>query len=154
MWIFLAGLLVLSCFHTAINLSLFSKKREALYYCVFIAVIGCSMFPLSVRLSFSRWGLMVNDFNILSLVCTYQIAESVIFMILSFLLVRTYYKENDFWMAKIVPLLPSGLFFMGMFLAETYLFHTINDVNFVILTVLFSAVLAGGYLSVLLFCAA
>ncbi|MCD4779524.1 MAG: hypothetical protein K8S27_03100 [Candidatus Omnitrophica bacterium] len=111
---------------------------------------------------------MLNDFNVLSLACTYQIVESIIFMILSLVLIRAHYKEigahirkgpenalipvratdnmpameKILSLAKIVPLLPSGVFLVGAFLGETYLFNVIDHMRFYVLALLFSSSIA------------
>ncbi|MCK4816753.1 hypothetical protein KA005_13365 [bacterium] len=86
---------------------------------------------------------MLNDFNVLSLACTYQIVESIVFMILSLVLIRAHYKERAVMISRIVPLLPSGVFLIGIFLGETCLFNVIDNMQFYILALLFSSLMAG-----------
>lgn len=142
MWIFLIILFILSYFHMVINLSLFAKKRYVLIFCFFIAIISFAMFPFSVQLSFKILNQILNDFNVLSLACTYQIVESIVFMILSLLLIRAHYKKRAVMISRIAPLLPSGVFFVGIFLGETYLFNVIDNMQFHSLGLLFSALIA------------
>ncbi len=142
MWIFLIILFILSYFHVVINLSLFAKKRYVLIFCLFIAMISFAMVPFSIQLSFKILNRILNDLNVLSLACTYQIVESIVFMILSLLLIRAHYKKQAVMILRIIPLLPSGVFLVGIFLGETYLFNVIDNMQFYRLGLLFSATIA------------
>lgn len=130
MWIFLIILFTLSCVQVAVNLSLFTGKRSILLFCFSAALVSFLMFPFSIQLNFQKLALTLNDFNVLALVCTYQIVESILVMILSLTFIRAHYKEKTFPAAKAFPLLPPGVFLAGIFFGQTYLFNVIDNVRF------------------------
>jgi hypothetical protein len=143
MWIFLLVIFFLSCLHQAMNLSLYGKTRNILYFCLFIAAVGLAMFRFSIRINFMSIAALLNDANGLALACTCQIIESAIFMLAVFAQIRAHYEDKTAFSANLVGLLPSGIFLVGVFFSETYLFNIVNDMRFVGLALVFSAALAG-----------
>ncbi|MEA3489806.1 MAG: hypothetical protein U9R44_05665 [Candidatus Omnitrophota bacterium] len=104
------------------------------------------MFPFSIQVSMKRLTRLMNDFNVLSAICTYQIAESIFVMFLSVLLIGGHYKGEKTGILKFVPLVPSGIFMAGVFFTETYLFNAISCLRF-----RFLAMAVSGVVFILLF---
>ena len=120
MELFLAILFILGFFHTAINLSLFSRKRNIAIFSFILSVLIFLFFPLSIRLSMEALTRFLGSFHTLSSICTYQIVESIAIMLLSILLIKDHYAGRQSVLARTFSLMPSGVFLLGTFFIQTY----------------------------------
>lgn len=83
----------------------------------------------------------MNDFTILSFVCTYQIVEAILFALLGLLLIKGHYVGRGNRLFKSLSLLPSGVFLAGLFFLQTYLFNVVTGMSFHKPALLFSGIL-------------
>jgi hypothetical protein len=139
MWLFLILIFFLSYMYLAISISLFERKRATLFYSLIIGFMGFVLFPYATQVSLSNVRMALNDHNFVSLICVLQIIESAIFLILSLLLIRAHYKGSSRVAERMIPYIPSGIFFAGMFMFETYLFNMVSGMSFGTISLLFSA---------------
>lgn len=130
MWVFLSILFLLGFIHTVVNLTLIGKMRGKFLAC--LSVTGCIfvLFPLSARINIQRVNEYLSNFGSLSTACCYQVFESIVIMLISFLLIRNHYNHKDCFRWSILALIPSGIFLVGMFFMQTYLFNVIEEIPF------------------------
>ncbi len=121
MELFLAILFILGFFHTAINLSLFKRKRNIAWFGFIFAAIIFALFPLSIRLNIEVLIDFIGSFNTLSTICTYQIVESIAIMLLSILLIKDHYAGRQSPFVKLFSLMPSVVFLLGIFFIQVYI---------------------------------
>lgn len=151
MILFLMVLFLLGIAHTGVNISLLSKKRQVVLFCIFLFGLVLLIYPLAIRTSLESAEMMIREQGIVSLVCTYQVIESIVFMLFSLWTVRVHYERKVFSKAGLVPLLPSGIFLSGIFLASTYIFNTVRAGSFFglalsLATVIIVTVLVGSFI--------
>jgi hypothetical protein len=120
MQLFLAILFILGFFHTAINLSLFSRKRNVTAFVATLSALIFVLFPLSIRLNIEALIGFLGSFHTLSSICTYQIIESIVIMLLSIALIKGHYTGKQSALVKSFSLIPSGVFLLGVFFIQTY----------------------------------
>ncbi|NCU31724.1 MAG: hypothetical protein EOM23_02045 [Candidatus Moranbacteria bacterium] len=107
-------------------------------YSLIFGVITVAMFPYAVRINLKDISMMLNSSDVVSLLCTFQIIESVIFLLLSLYLIRSHYRTSSRWFEWIIPYVPSGIFMTGLFVSEVYLFNTLNDMSFGMTALIFA----------------
>lgn len=116
----MAILFILGFFHTVINLSLFSRKRNIATFGIILSGLIFILFPLSIRLNIELLTGFLDDFHTLSSICTYQIVESIAIMLLSILLIKDHYTSKQSAIVRTFSLMPSGVFLLGIFFIQTY----------------------------------
>lgn len=121
MALFLVILFILGFFHTAINLSLFRRKRNIAWFGLIFSTLIFVVFPLSIRLNVEVLIGFIGSFHTLSTICTYQIVESVAIMLLSILLIKDHYTGSQRSIVKILSLMPSVVFIIGIFFIQIYI---------------------------------
>ncbi|MCA9406573.1 MAG: hypothetical protein KC684_08545 [Candidatus Omnitrophica bacterium] len=83
-------------------------------------------------------GKFLSNFSALSAACVFQVFESIMIMGVSFFLIKSHYEENKSSAAHDISVLPSGIFFVGLFLIQTYLFYLIEQISFFSIALLFA----------------
>lgn len=119
-------------------MSLFGGKKNIIFYSIALGILIFSVYPLAVKINFSNFMKWINDFNILSLFCVWQIIESTIFMFGTLTAIKLHYSETGGKTAKYFLLLPSIIFLTGLFGCQIYLFNSISGVKFYITSAIFS----------------
>lgn len=132
---------MLGFLHTSVNFSLLRKKRYIAVFSSVLAVISFSFFPLAVRLNIQTVNRFMSSFNVLSFVCTYQIIESILFMLLAVLLIKDHYAGRQKPGSKFFSLLPSGIFLTGIFFLQTFLFNIPGKFQFYLIALILSLAL-------------
>lgn len=99
-------------------------------YCAFISVVVFIFFPVSIKVNLQAAARALSDFNVLSMVCTFQVFESMAAMLISLLLIKNHYNGQNRMRIHYLALLPSGVFLSGLFLIQMYLFHGIEGIPF------------------------
>lgn len=120
--------------HTACNISLLSEIRHRVIYSSIIFLAIFALFGWSKMLNIQQVDQFLADFSTLSTTCAFQVAEGLMIMILSLLLIRNHYQTlSSGWFQKLasyIALAPSGIFLVGLFLMQTYAFNVIEETAF------------------------
>lgn len=130
MWLFLVILFLFGGLHTVNNISLINKRRYQLVYCAFISAVIFILFPVLAKINIQTAARALSDFNVLSMVCTFQVFESMAAMLISLLLIKNHYNGQNHMGIHYLALLPSGVFLAGLFFIQMYLFHGIEGIPF------------------------
>ncbi|MCC6758590.1 MAG: hypothetical protein IT395_03065 [Candidatus Omnitrophica bacterium] len=131
MWLFLGILFLFGGLHTVNNISLINKRRYQLICCAFISAAAFILFPILTKINIQAVDRGLSDFNVLSMVCTFQVFESMAAMLISLLLIKNHYNGQNRMRIHYLALLPSGVFLAGLSLIQMYLFHGIEGIHFV-----------------------
>ena len=142
MWLFIIILFFFGFIHTAVNLSLIKERKNILIYLFSLTLALFVLFPLSIRISIEGAIQLINDPEVLSFFCTFQILESLLSMILSLSLIRAYYSQKVRPFSEIAALLPSAVFLSGAFLFQTFIFRKISGLPFTVTALIFSIIAA------------
>ena len=134
MWILLSLLFLMGFIHTACNISLLTEVRHKISYSLLIFVAIFVLFRWSTMLNVQDVDHFLADFSTLSSTCVFQVAEGLMIMFVSLLLIRSHYQTvGRGWFQKTasyIALAPSGIFLAGLFLVQTYAFNVIEDIPF------------------------
>lgn len=134
MWILLSILFVMGFIHTACNISLLTEIRYRISYSFLIFLGIFILFRWSTMLNIQQVDQFLSGFSTLSSTCVFQVAEGLMIMFVSLLLIRSHYQTlTSSWFQKIasyIALAPSGIFLVGLFLVQTYAFNVIEDTPF------------------------
>lgn len=130
MWLFLGILFLFGGLHTVNNISLLSKRRYQLAYCALISMAVFMFFPFAAKVNIQAINRALSDFKMLSVVCTFQVFESMALMLISLFLIRNHYDGQTRGAVQYLALLPSGVFLAGLLLIQMYLFHRIVGASF------------------------
>lgn len=141
MWLFLIILFVLGFLHTAVNLSLFKRVRYIAFFSFVLSAIIFCLFPFSVRWNIQRLDQLIGNFNTLSFVCTYQIIESIIFMLLSIVLIKNHHSGGQSPVSHLFSVSPSGVFLAGTFFLQAFAFTETSHYPFWLIALLLSLTL-------------
>ena len=143
MWLFLIILIFLGFWHTAINISLLKKTAVIAVLSFLLSAVGFVFFPFAIKINIHTLSQFLNNVHVLSCFCTYQIIESITFMLLSLLLIRQHYLGKQKLISSFFYLLPSGIFLAGIFFLQTFLFNSIEYISFFSITLV---LFVGAYL--------
>ncbi len=139
MWIFLIFIVFLGSGYTFINLTLFESKKNILVFsCIISAVIFC-LFPISIKINMQDIIHKIQEINLLTSLCTYQIFESLITMVISILLIRNHYINEHHGSLRFLSLFPSLIFLVGLFFLQIFMFNKIQKINFFFISLFFSS---------------
>ncbi len=141
MWFFLTILFLFGFLLTVTNLSLLKKNGPRFLLSAAVSTASFAAFPLAIKFNIQTLYQLMNDFTILSFVCTYQIVEAILFALLGLLLIKGHYVGRGNRLFKSLSLLPSGVFLAGLFFLQTYLFNVVTGMSFHKPALLFSGIL-------------
>jgi hypothetical protein len=139
MLLFLMFLLGLNFFTTSIKTSLIRRKAHSLALCLIFGNCAWLLFPFSLKINCGHIMNTIASPGAISLVCTFQIIDSAVVMLLAAGLIRTHYFPGTKNLWRSLSRLPSILFIPGLFLAQSSLFHVLSGWNYFMLALLNSA---------------
>ncbi|MEE9362327.1 MAG: hypothetical protein V3U92_07000 [Cellulophaga sp.] len=146
MWLLLLVYFVVAVFFSAVNFSLLKGKRMQWIAIVIPGTIVLFFYNFSIAQNNQTLDWLINQPNLVSGIAILQTFEAIIFIVLTVIQIKSFYKSKFPNLWKWIAIIPSIQMLIGLVFFQTYFFLQIDGISFLYLALFFflgtSAILA------------
>lgn len=130
MWVFVSILFLVGTLHFVLNLSMIKKNWILTVTILCTAASIFTLLPFSKSINAGWFINYLNDYNLISLACTIQVAESFLVLIATATFIKSKIQDSKIPMWGYLSFFPSPIFLAGLFMIQTGALYYMNGTSF------------------------